>query len=300
MQFSSTVFIIIVYYFYYYMYNLKEYKWREITVKTLLEIIKINIAYRSTTARLAMANQQKNYKGSDFGMLWAFIKPALYIGVFYIAISIGFKSSKDIEGLVCPYFIWLSTGMICWFYMQSLVVAGAGCFRKFRLNITKVGLPPETVPVIMAESSLIIHIPLLIAGLILAMCFGVTPSIYWLELPIYMALMFLFSVLWNFATGILSAITVDFLNLLKSISVAIFWLSGILFNISDIPEATVPVMRFNPVSFLVEGYRNAVCRHIWIWEQPKEFLCFMTTFTVFLIIALVLFKRIKPRLSDIL
>ena len=162
--------------------------------KCLKEILSDNIRYFRRTLSLAYINQKKNYKGSALGPVWAFIKPVLYICVFYFAISIGFKSAKDIDGVITPYFIWLTTGMISWFYMRDMILGGASCFRKYRFLVTKMNYPVSTIPTIVSMSNLLIHCILMVGVLLLALAFGCAPTVYWIQLPVYMLLMFIFSI----------------------------------------------------------------------------------------------------------
>ena len=250
---------------------------------------------------MAIVDQNKQYKGSDLGLVWAFVKPAMYIGVFYLAISIGFKSAKTIDGLICPYFVWLSVGLISWFYMRDMILAGARSFTKYKYIVARTNYPSITLPTVVATSNIIIHLVLVVAVLIMSVFFGCMPSVYWLQLPVYIALSYVFSIFWGITTGLLSVVTKDFYNLLQSISMAIFWLSAILFDVNGIDNPVVrTVFLFNPVTFIVEGYRNAVCRHIWFFEQPKEMVCYLAVLGVLVLISLALYKKIGKVLTDII
>ncbi len=270
-------------------------------MRTILRILKKNFRYRKQIIELAKADQKKTYRGSDLGIVWAFVRPATYICVFYVAISLGFKSAKDIDGISCNFFIWLSIGMMAWFYMQAMLLGGAGGYRKYRLLITRSCCPLEIVPTIISVSQMMIHLALISITLILVGIFGTPPSIYWLEIPFYTFFMFIFAIAWSTATGLVSALSKDFYNLLAALSQAVFWLSAILFDVNGIEShAARTILLFNPVTYIVEGYRNAVCRHVWFWEQPKEFLCYLTSFAVVSLLAIILFKRTSKVVSDYL
>ena len=55
-----------------------------------------------------------------------------------------------------------------------------------------------------------------------------------IQIPFYMLLMFLFWTSWGLFAGMLSAISQDFLNLVKSITQALFWMSGIMYDVNSI------------------------------------------------------------------
>lgn len=268
---------------------------------SLLEIIKANIKYRQQTLELAKSNLNKTYRGSDLGFVWAFAKPTMYIFVFYFAITIGFKSSKDIPGLICPYFVWLTIGMIAFFYMRDMVLGGASCFRRYKPIVSKASYPIITIPTSVALSFLFVHVIMMGIGIIISLIFGCYPSIYWLQIPFYSILMVVFSIFWSIATGIFSVIYRDFYNLLQVLNQALFWLSAILFDVNSISSHTAKtVLMFNPITFIVEGYRNAFCRHIWFFQEPEKLGCYMIMMVLMIISSIVMYKKFIKHIPDIL
>lgn len=269
-------------------------------MKTFIQIIKENIGNIDRIWDMAKADQKKRFRGSDMGMLWAFIKPTMYIVVFYLAISIGFKSSKNIPGIETPYFIWLTIGMISFFYMRDMILNGAACFRKYGQYITNAKFPVSILPATVSVSYMIIHFVMLGIGFAICLIFGVMPSIYWVQIPFYMILMFIISVFWGIASGLISVLYRDFYNLLQVINQAVFWLSAILFDLRQLDPIIQKVFLFNPISYIVEGYRNAICRHIWFWEEPEKLICYLLMLVVMIVIAILMYKKLRKRIPDII
>lgn len=269
-------------------------------MSTLIELIKENIENRGQMWNLAMSHQKKQFKGSDMGLLWAFAKPSVYIVVFYIAISIGFRSSKDLDGLICPYFVWLAIGMISFFYMRDMILNGANCFRKYGALIAKAKYPVGTLPTSVALSYLTIHLGMLAIGVAVCFAFKVWPSIYWIEVLFYMFLMIAMSIFWSIGTGIISVIYRDFYNFLQVANQMVFWLSAILFDVNGLGPRGQALFMFNPITYIVEGYRNAFCRHIWFWEEPLKLACFMIVFVFMAIVALIMYKKLAKRMPDLI
>ncbi len=269
-------------------------------IKAFKEIIRENVKYFYSSLDLAAINQKRMYKTSDLGWFWAFVKPLLYLCIFYFAISIGFKSAKDVDGILTPYFIWLTAGMVPWFYMGAMILSGAGCFRKFKFLIVRSRYPVSVFPTAVALSFLYIHLAMIGICIVLCFCFGVAPSIYWLQIPIYTLLMVLVGIVWSLGTGLLSVISGDFNDLLKAINPAFFWLSGILFNSRGQDVVSSLFFQLNPITYIVEGYRNAFCYHQWLWEDMESFGLFMLVLLVMLIVAVWLYKKLRKSLPDII
>ncbi len=98
-------------------------------MNALTKIIKEHILYRSQIFKLAKSDLIKTYRGSFLGWIWALVKPAITIFVYWFAFSVGLRSGKDIEGY--PFFLWLLAGIIPWFYMNEMFHAGTGSIKKY-------------------------------------------------------------------------------------------------------------------------------------------------------------------------
>lgn len=269
-------------------------------IQALFNFIKINIQHRDQMWEMAKNHQKKQYRGSDMVLLWAFAKPVMYIFVFFFAISIGFKSSTNVEGIVTPYFVWLSIGLISFFYMRDMILNGANSMKKYGVLVARTKFPMEILPTSVATSYFFIHLGMLAIGIVLALVFRTPISIYWLQIPFYMLLMYIMAVFWSLATGIISVIYRDFYNFLQVINQAVFWLSAILFDVNRLGPRGQKAFMFNPITYIVEGYRNAICRHVWFWEEPAKLGCFLLMLFVMIFVAVLMYRKLRKRLPDVI
>ena len=129
---------------------------------------------------------------------------------------------------------------------------------------------------------------------------GVPLSIYLIQLPLVMALMFVFWLAWSVMLSPLSAISKDFGNLLKTLSTPFFWISGILFPLDALPRIGRIIMAFNPVSWCVESVRDCFVNDQWFWMQPKRFLPFLAVLLVVVILALHNYRRLYTEVPDVI
>ena len=84
-------------------------------------------------------------------------------------------------------------------------------------------------------------------------------------------MMFTFFTFWGLFAGMLSAISKDFLNLVKSFTTAIFWMSGIIYNVNNIETQWIrTLLQFNPVTIIASGYRHVLTDKTWFFEEPVE------------------------------
>lgn len=266
---------------------------------TLKEIINDHITYRRQLWKLAKADMKKTYSGAVLGWAWAIIRPAILIFVFWFAFTLGLRKGGAVDGY--PFFLWLIAGMIPWFYMRDMITGGANSIRRYRYLVTKIKFPIATIPTFISMANLGVHIGLMIILTVIYAAFGYMPTIYYLQLPLYMLMMFAFFTVWGLFAGLLSAISQDFLNLVKSLVQALFWLSGILYDANSISQHWIrSILLFNPVTLIVNGYRNVLIKHVWFWEHPSELRNFAIVLVIMMILAVWAYKKLKKDIPDVL
>ena len=200
-----------------------------------------------------------------------------------------------------PFFLWLIAGVIPWFYISDMLTAGSDTIRKYSYLVTKMKFPVSTIPTFVSISKFIVHIALVIIMIIIFCVAGHTPTIYILQLPFYMLLMYIFFTIWSLFASLLSSMSKDFGNLVKSMVTAVFWLSGILWNPETIQIAWVKkLLMLNPVTFLTTGFRNCFINHTWFWEQPKRLMYFVIITVLMLILAIWTYKKLRKEIPDVL
>lgn len=268
-------------------------------IETIRTIIAEHKQYSSQIRMLAKSDLIKTYRGAALGWAWAIIKPMVTIFVFWFAFSIGLRSGKPVAGY--PFFLWLVSGMLPWFYMSELITGGAGCIRKYSHLVTKMRFPISIIPTYFNLSHLYTHFVLLGVTIILFILFGYMPDIYYLQIPIYMLMMFIFFTMWSLFSGLLSCISKDFQNLVKSFTTAIFWMSGILYDVDKIRHGWVRLLlKFNPVTVISSGYRKAFIYKEWFFEDKVEIGCYLITLTAFSLVALWAYRKLRKEIADVL
>ena len=268
-------------------------------MNTICEIIKDHIQYRQQIFKLAKADLVKTYRGAALGWAWAIIKPAVTIFVYWFAFAIGLNSGKDINGF--PYFLWLITGVVPWFYMSDMITQGTEAIRKYSYLVTKMKFPVSTIPTFVSISKFMVNLVLMLIVAIIFVLMFKMPSIYILQLPFYMILNFIFFTIFALFSSLLAAMSKDFANLVKAFVTAVFWLSGIIFNINTVKIPWLKsLLMVNPVAFLVEGYRNCFINQVWFWEKPKSLMCFGIVLLIFIILAVWTYRRLRKEIPDVL
>ena len=268
-------------------------------MSTFIEILKDHWQYRQQIFKLSISDLKKTYRGAALGWAWAIIKPAVTIFVYWFAFEIGLRAGKDVNGF--PFFLWLLSGLIPWFYMSNMITSGTDSIRRYSYLVTKMKFPISTIPTFVSISKFLVHMLLILITIGIFVLMGKMPTIYLLQLPFYMLHNIIFFTIFSLLSGLLASMSKDFANLVKSFVTAIFWLSGIVWNINTISIPWLKsLLMVNPVTFLVEGYRNCFINQVWFWEQPKRLMYFVIITLVMLILAVWTYKRLRKDIPDVL
>ena len=184
--------------------------------------------------------------------------------------------------------------------MGDMITGGTSCIRKYSYLVTKMKFPVSTIPTFVSISKLIVHFILLVVMGIIFTAMGYPPTIYWVQVPFYLLLNFLFFTVFALCSSLLSAISKDFSNLVKSMITAIFWLSGIVWDVSKKTGLLKTFLNLNPVTYLIEGYRNCFIHQIWFFEQPKRLLYFCIILLVMLVFSIWIYRKLRKEIPDVL
>ncbi len=252
---------------------------------------------------LAINDLKKTYKGAAIGPLWAVIKPAFTLFVYWFAFSIGLKSAGDIAwaGQVFPRFVFMLVGFIPWFFITDSITLGAKSIRMNQQFVTKVSFPVSTIMTFTALARLFIHLFLSVIMYVILICYGYMPSIYNLQFFLYCPLMYMFFVALTWSTAPMAAFSKDFENMIVSIMSGIFWLTGIIYNSYNLDsEILETIMLFNPINFFANGYRNAFLYNTWFFENKLELIIFLSEFVIVFALGIFNYNRLRKRLPDVL
>lgn len=263
----------------------------------IIKIFNEHLNFKQQIIKLAKIDLVKTYRGAALGWLWAVIKPCMTIGIYWFAFEIGLRVAKPTNGY--PYWIWLVIGLVPWFYMSSMLTDGANSMKKYSYLITKMKFPVSTIPTFVSISKLLEHLAILFIVIIIYISFGFKVDIYFLQLPLYILCMYIFFTIWALFAAPLTVLNKDFFNLIRSSITPIFWLSGIMWNPDTIKIKWVKtLLKFNPFTYISNGYRNVFINKVWFWENAHTTRYFVFVTGILLILALISYKRLHKDLAD--
>jgi teichoic acid transport system permease protein len=256
--------------------------------------------WRSQVGRLAIFDLMKRSRGTVLSWAWLFVRPLIYIFVFWFALDVGLRAGEGTEAAgLPPYFLWLCSGLIPWFFMQDMFSMGSDVYRRYPYLVTKLRFPLSAISTVFTLASFIIELGLIVLLFGIYFAYGMPLDIYLIQVPIVLVLMFLFWDCFSVLASQVSALSRDFANLLRALTTPLFWLSGVIFNMASIDIPVVQtIMDFNPVTFFVTAMRDALYYKVWFWNDPMFFWSFVACFVVQLVLMVLVYRRLSMRVAD--
>ncbi len=270
-------------------------------LQTLKTMVKGNVEWRNQIARLAWFELIKKSRGAILSWAWFFIKPAIYIFCFWFALDVGLRGAGATATEGVPYILWLSSGIIPWFFMQEMMGGGSDVLHKFSYLVKKIKFPLSGISSIFTGAEMIVQLMLQVALFVMYFICGMTFDLYLLQVPLALLLMFIFWDMFSILFSQITAFSKDVANLVKALSTPFFWLSGVIFDVRTIPFDWIQVlMQYNPVTFFCTVFRYAFCDKIWFWEDPGLCSGFIVVFVVTFIATLFVYKHLNQEVADVL
>ena len=259
-------------------------------------------SWRSQVFALAKNEMGKSTKKSALGWFWIFFQPAVYIACFWFALYMGIKAVKgDMNGT--EYLLWIASGVIPWWFMRTSLNSSPGALTRYGFLVNKLKFPVALIPAFTELAYFLIHLILLVPLFIGYFACGGQITIYFLQLPLLMLLMLLFFTGYSMLVSVLCAYSADLAQLLRALTTPIFWLSGILFDVTTLSSHAVQTaLMFDPVSTLVLGYRKvfSLSNPGWVWDDPVMFGIFIVILVVTFVAGLLMFAKLRKDLPDVL
>jgi len=232
------------------------------------------------------------YQDTVLGLLWSLMKPLALAGVYYVV----FHYLVDLG--IDDYHLVLVAALFPWIWFQSSVLLATPAFASNGPLIKKVPFPRYVLPFATVVNSGIhfaLSMPIFIGLLLWS---GDHPNATWLVgIPVLVAvqLVLLMGVLLFIAS-----IDVYFRDLEHFVEVVLnlaFYATPILYTLDSVPEEWEPILLINPLTALMEAWRDLLIRNTLPGIDLWPTLAFAL---VAIIVGTQTFRRLEPGFADAL
>lgn len=260
-------------------------------------IIKELFVNRKLMFNLAKNDFKTKFAGSYFGIFWAFVQPIITVLVYWFVFQVGF-GAQPVNG--CPYVLWLTAGLVPWFYFSDLLNGGTNAFLEYNYLVKKVVFQISILPGVKVCSALFVHFFFIIVAVTICACYGQFPDLYTLQLLYYTFALTVFGLAISYFT---SSIVIFFKDLAQVITIVLqvgVWITPIMWQIDILPPVWQTIMKLNPLFYIVRGYRQALLDKQWFWTYWQNTLYFWIVTIILFILGTKTFSKLKEHFSDVL
>ncbi|MCS4486488.1 ABC transporter permease [Staphylococcus americanisciuri] len=265
-------------------------------MKSVAIVLKEHIKSFYLIQRLAQFQLKLSNHSNYLGLAWEMINPAIQILVYWFVFGFGIRSNSAIDGI--PFIYWLLVGISMWFFMNQGILEGTKSITMKYGQVAKMNFPLSIIPTYIITSKLYGHLALVISIVILCAFAGITPSIYIVQLFIYIPFAYLFTISVSLLTSTLGVIVRDTQMAMQALLRVLFYASPILWppEPGSLPEK---IMMLNPIYFIAESYRSAILFKEWYFITHWE-LALYNVFVVlfFFVVGSMVHVRYRDYFAD--
>jgi ABC-2 type transport system permease protein len=247
--------------------------------------------HRQVLRMMVLRDLQRQYTKFRLGYLWTIIEPLGMSIVLWFVFSMLLGPRK--LGLQ-PYLLFLSIAILPWWWFTKGIAQMARVFQKNRAQLRVSLLPTElwmlrVLLVTMME--FILSLPVILVAMILTRDW---PGPLIVLFPVAIALQFVLMYGLGLLIASYAVVIPDLARIVRIVMRALFYLTPVLYSISNIPERIRPYAALNPLVAPLGLYRVA-----WWPEEHESFLHYGVSLTLCLVIFVVgyaVFRRLEPRI----
>lgn len=263
----------------------------------LTVVLKEHLENKSQIVEMALKDLKKQYSGTLFGMLWPVLKNLIFVFAYWFTITIGLKSERSVGA---PYMVWLSAGLIPWFFIRDTLVPAARSVRSRRFLVTKVIFPKSIISTYKVVAGFISSFMFLGVVMVICLCYGVFPTVYWIQLIYYALAALSLMVAISLTTSTLVVLSRDIEFLLNSTIVLVFWLTPILWSVENLTGRLALLVKLNPFYYVINGFREAMIDQTWFWEHPTLTLYYWVVVIGLFLMGVFIHGRARDYFADVL
>lgn len=269
-------------------------------------MIKDILDNKKLIVKLAKNDFKQKFAGSTLGVIWAFVQPVITVLVYWIvfdkALNQGTQGTK--AGINAPFVLWLSAGIVPWFYFSEVLSAGTVVLHEYNYLVKKVVFPINVLPIVKAVSSLFVHGFFVLFTLVVYLLYGFSISPYILQAIYYSFAMMVLTVGLIYLTSALCVFFKDMAQLVNIILQVGIWATPIMWNfdamVDKIPHWLAVLLQLNPMYYVTNGYRDSFISQVGFWERPGLTLYFWIFTLIVFALGSHVFKKLQPQFADVL
>lgn len=253
------------------------------------------VNYKELIKYLVVTDLKLTHYNMLLGHLWWIINPFLWVGVYWLLVSVIFRSGES------NYVLFLSCAILPWRAFTMSVSRSLTCISTQERIIKQIAFPRIVLPLSVVFSNSIHLFFSIIILICVALLYKIWPTINLIFLPVIIITQLIFTLGISILLSIAGIYLADLQNIIQFILRVWLYLSPSLYSLERVPEHLRKFFLLNPFTSIFISYRHVIMYgnlpifNIFNWL----FLTLLFSF-IFLCLALWIFHKQDSKIPKII
>ena len=256
----------------------------------MISVFKNLYKYRELLKTNIKKEIRGKYKNSFLGVLWSFLNPLLQRAVYALVFPFILKNTQD------NYVIFLCCGLIPWAFFSTTISRSAFTMVENGNIIKKVYFPREILPISVVTSETVNFLISTIIIIVFVIFGGIGLSKYIMLYPIVLLAQYLLLIAISLIVSSISIYIRDLQHLIGVALQLLFYAAPIVYTPESIPEQFKWILKCNPMTYIISGYRNIFYNQTMI--ELKPLLILIGCSVVACVIGYIIFNKLQKGFAE--
>lgn len=189
--------------------------------------------------------------------LWWVIDPLIYFSVFYFLFAGGFRGGQGPE-----FAIYLIIGLTAFRWLNSTVNSASLSVAMNQNLIKQIYLPKWVFPLNVFFVNTVKFLVILAIAVVISLLAGFPLSLAYLYIPLIVFIQGMLVLGLSMPLAAIVPFVPDLQFIIGNVMMALFFLSGVFFDVDTMPENVQRVFYLNPAAGVIKAYRDVIMEAI--------------------------------------
>ena len=247
--------------------------------------------HRQALRLLVSRELQQKYRNYRLGYLWAILEPLGMSVTMWFVFQVLLGGRRLGEH---PYFLFLTVAILPWWWFTNSISASTKVFQGNTRPLVASLLPTEFMVarvLFTRMGDFLLSLPLVVVAMLITWTF---PGPLIVLFPVAMLIQLILMYGLSLFVASISAVVPDFARVVRIVLRAAFYLTPVLYAVSNIPKAARAIAPFNPLVGILSLYRLG-----WWGNEHEGWKAYGISFAIVaatVVLGIVVFKRLEGRI----